>query len=163
MPIKEDSDNVAKCGSRWLANKDVNVAKFVSNGGEDVDELMASLTSKLCLKQNSKPCKKNHRPSPYSTHHSPSYLGANKQFLPECVCLNCRYVAKGGKHGNQHNQKTQVGNSYDLLQELLREGRVIKEAVKRLQSKSEQIYAFDDDTDSDTGYPIYSENNEDKC
>lgn len=101
----------------------MNVA---ANPGGSVDDLMVALTRKLCLKskschpQSTHYCKRK-RMSPYNVHNL-----SNRSANYNCCCLNCKYFTN--KNGNKSSSDT-----YDLMQSLLREGCLIKEAVKRLQ------------------------------
>lgn len=99
----------------------------------DVEELVAAIKHNLQLKAKPRHsvCSKHRRMSPYSApvrtvcRHSAS----DKENSTEHSTHNCKYCIL--------RSKSPITNSsddpYEMLQELLREGSLIKEAVKRLQ------------------------------
>lgn len=91
----------------------------------DMEELVAAIKHNLRLKSkscHSSLCTKAKRVSPYDV---PSRTSC-KQHDDFCACAF---------KSNRHHQKTvrQIDDPYEMLQVLLREGSLIKEAVKRLQ------------------------------
>jgi hypothetical protein len=101
-----------------------------------VDDLVSTLTNKLCLK--TKICKHN-RMSPYRINNS----AINKSQTNTPLCLNCKFLINGNHNNSKERTQTSISDTYELMQELLKEGSLIKEAVKRLQFKSEDTKKFD--------------------
>lgn len=169
MPVRRISGE-EEMHKHWLTNDthiDLNAieSKTIShlNNSEDngyksslndsvVDDLVSTLTNKLCLKSKSchTICKHNRmsRMSPYQTHNSSI---TKTQSNNSCFCLNCKFIINGNNSNNNAKHKSSsISDTYELMQELLREGSLIKEAVKRLQygkevTKKIDFYDYSDD------------------
>lgn len=99
-----------------------------------VDDLVSTLTNKLCLKPSHRLCRMS-RLSPYQIHNSTSY---RSQPSRSCYCLNCKYFTLNSNNSNMKSKtalkrSSSMSDTYELMQQLLNEGSLIKEAVKRLQ------------------------------
>lgn len=118
----------------------------------DVEELVAAIKHNLQLKAKPRHtvCSKHRRMSPYSApvrtvcRH---YTG-DKENSMEHSAHNCKYCILKSKSPITDSSD----DPYEMLQELLREGSLIKEAVKRLQldqnkrpKKSTDFYKYEFD------------------
>ena len=159
MPVKRIIKSFESMPNQWFTSAiDINkidnksksnpiVANSEPNNSEDngyktalnesvVDDLVSTLTTKLCLKSNHRLCRLS-RLSPYQIHNSSTYRSAPNN---SCYCLDCKYLI----HSNTTNSKTglkrssSMSDTYELMQQLLKEGSLIKEAVKRLQFEGRQ-------------------------
>jgi len=122
----------------------------------------STLKSKSCHSQ----CRLNHRMSPYMVHNNSALnrygnsinVINTTDYQPSCYCLNCKYfnsannvntnsnINSRAKYHHQHKQPhdSSLSNSnsnspYQMMQELLKEGALIKEAVKRLQLRDDKM------------------------
>jgi len=95
-----------------------------------VDDLVSTLTNKLCLKTNHRLCRMS-RLSPYQIHSSMYRSQGNNS----CYCVNCKYLLNSNTTNSKAGLKrsSSMSDTYELMQQLLKEGSLIKEAVKRLQ------------------------------
>ena len=147
--------------SRPDSNETSPIMSYVNNINSDdssvdgvgVDELVTNLTHKLCLKSKSLHlvCKQN-RMSPYQLHNNSGVHRSSHPVNP-CYCLNCKYF-NSANNINKQNKSASMNDPYDLMQELLKEGSLIKEAVKRLQfgkTKKKLDFYSDDYSDEEVG------------
>ncbi|XP_043278050.1 GSK-3-binding protein-like [Venturia canescens] len=129
----------------------------------DVDLLVSQIKENLrlsSLKAKSSISHK-HRPSPY---HIPSRSWAEPGNCEICGTKNNNGTTQEQRHHHLHNHKTNTAtrddDPYELLQELLREGGLIKEAVKRLRTNFDDYensgdeMADEEDGDDDVGESI---------
>lgn len=110
----------------------------------DVDLLVSQIKENLrlsSLKAKSSISHKNSRPSPYR-------VPARSWADPAAVCDVCGLRPNQYPHmaGHQHHQQHKRSernrvddDPYEVLQELLREGALIKEAVKRLHANLDEL------------------------
>ena len=104
----------------------------------DVDLLVSRIKENLRLsglKAKSSVSHKN-RPSPYRV---PSRSWAEPGICDICGTRNSTHEHRHHNHHCKRNASTRDDDPYELLQELLREGGLIKEAVKRLQTNLEDF------------------------
>ena len=172
MPVKRIIKSFESMPNQWFNKTDIDLNQIESkskpninislncepNNSEDkesyngyksslndsvVDDLVSTLTNKLCLKSNHRLCRLS-RLSPYQIHNSSIY---NKsQPNNSCYCLNCKYLTESNINTtNRMNsglkRSTSMSDTYELMQQLLKEGSLIKEAVKRLQFEGQQPMA----------------------
>lgn len=127
---------------------------------QDVDLLVSQIKENLRisnLKAKSSIAHKN-RPSPYRI---PSRSWADP--ASNCEICGMRNTSQHEQHRHQHHHRKrsttrdQDDDPYELLQELLRRGGLIKEAVKRLQENFDDYdnstNGSDDDDEEDVGQP----------
>lgn len=167
MPVKRDSSDVHK---HFLGDDSVSVMSASSetqhddfqhndfqHNDLDVDELVNTLTNKLCLKSKHSLCRQTRtRMSPYHTF--------SKTNSSVC-CLHCKYFSNNNDKNKLHqnklhdnklhhrlddNKEKSMSDPYELMQELLKEGALIKEAVRRLagrqaEKKTIDFYEYSDD------------------
>ncbi|XP_076182461.1 uncharacterized protein LOC143154328 [Ptiloglossa arizonensis] len=113
----------------------------------DVDLLVSQIKENLrlsSLKAKSSISHKN-RPSPYQI---PSRSWADPSSCEVCGTRNTG--AHDHRHHISHHHKrpnTREDDPYELLQELLREGGLIKEAVKRLQANLDELENSEEEDD----------------
>ncbi|NP_001158499.1 GSK-3 binding protein FRAT1 [Saccoglossus kowalevskii] len=98
-----------------------------SMGTTEIDELVKKLSETLRLKAKQK--QRAHRASPY---HSPCKHCRTGQV---CHSKDCSYLRH--THSKRIKKKTGDNDAHKLLEQLLRQGNLIKEAVGRLNFKSE--------------------------
>ncbi|KAL6437043.1 hypothetical protein ACFW04_004981 [Cataglyphis niger] len=129
----------------------------------DVDLLVSQIKENLrlsSLKAKSSVTHKNSRPSPYR-------IPARSWADPAAGCEVCSLRSSsqshqhqqqhvtGGHHHHYHshlkrNERNRVDDDpYEVLQELLREGGLIKEAVKRLQANLDELSSSEVDEDEE--------------
>ncbi|XP_050451032.1 GSK-3-binding protein-like [Cataglyphis hispanica] len=129
----------------------------------DVDLLVSQIKENLrlsSLKAKSSVSHKNSRPSPYR-------IPARSWADPAAGCEVCglrsnsqshqhqQQHVTGGHHHHYHshlkrNERNRVDDDpYEVLQELLREGGLIKEAVKRLQANLDELSSSEVDEDEE--------------
>lgn len=131
----------------------------------DVDLLVSQIKENLrlsSLKAKSSVSHKNSRPSPYR-------IPARSWADPAAGCEVCglrsssqshqhqQQHVTGGHHHHHHyhshlkrNERNRVDDDpYEVLQELLREGGLIKEAVKRLQANLDELSSSEVDEDEE--------------
>jgi len=123
----------------------------------DVDLLVSQIKENLrlsSLKAKSSISHKNSRPSPYR-------VPARSWADPAAGCEVCglrsnsqqqHHVTAGHHHHHHHhylkrNERRVDDDPYEVLQELLREGGLIKEAVKRLQENLDELSSSEVDED----------------
>lgn len=107
-----------------------------------VDDLVSTLTNKLCLKSTNRLCRSS-RLSPYQIHNSSVYRSHQNH---SCYCLNCKYLCESNANTKTKTKtglkrSSSMSDTYELMQQLLKEGSLIKEAVKRLQIDGQQPMA----------------------
>lgn len=129
----------------------------------DVDLLVSQIKENLrlsSLKAKSSVSHKNSRPSPYR-------IPARSWADPAASCEVCGLRASSQSHHQQQNhvtaghhhhyhshlkrtERNRVDDDpYEVLQELLREGGLIKEAVKRLQANLDEFSSSEVDEDEE--------------
>lgn len=109
----------------------------------DMEELVSEMKENLRLTgYKSKHAQRTSRPSPYQI---PSRWG-------DSSCKSCMLSSKCSVHScyNRKSKSADTDNPYELLQDLIRDGSLIKEAVRRLQQGlwPKQRYMYDSDEDS---------------
>lgn len=120
----------------------------------DVDLLVSQIKENLrlsSLKAKSSVSHKN-RPSPYRI---PSRSWADPSSCEVCGVRNNGTHDHRHHIGHHHKRTTtrEDDDPYELLQELLREGGLIKEAVKRLQANLDELENSEDEVDEQqSGY-----------
>ncbi|KAG6796764.1 GSK-3-binding protein-like [Apis mellifera caucasica] len=128
----------------------------------DVDLLVSQIKENLrlsSLKAKSSISHKN-RPSPYQI---PSRSWADPNSCEICGAKNTgshdhRHHLNHHHHHHHHHHKrstTRDDDPYELLQELLREGGLIKEAVKRLQANLVDLDNSEEEEDDEQSSIIY--------
>ena len=121
----------------------------------DVDLLVSQIKENLrlsSLKAKSSVSHKN-RPSPYKV---PSRSWADPNGCE--VCGTRSTGAHDHRHHMAHNHKRPTAREddpYELLQELLREGGLIKEAVKRLQANLDELESSEVEEEDDEQSTVY--------
>lgn len=118
MPSKDDLCFIAEEKSRPSSNQD-----FLAR---DIDDLVQEIKDNLRLKAKpSHLAKTKLRASPYSV---PSRTES------KCGCCNSRRcLRRAAPHTATTATRRNSDDPYEMLQDLLKEGDLIKEAVKRLQ------------------------------
>ena len=147
----KSKSNAISASSEAIAADDGNYKTALNDSV--VDDLVSTLTNKLCLKPSHRLCRMS-RLSPYQIHNSSSL---RSQPNHTCYCLNCKYFALNSNNSNKKSKSclkrsTSMSDTYELMQQLLKEGSLIKEAVKRLQfdghtqdKKQVEFYCSDDE------------------
>jgi len=132
----------------------------------DLDELVFQIKEKLRVNKAQPPSrsscteKNRHRTSPYSIPSRGSKCGC-------CDSRKCmhRYSNSNsnslfpGRTDSSHNREQLTDDPYEALQELLKDGDLIKEAVRRLnigcfRPKDKSSKVFYDSDDERTPYPF---------
>lgn len=118
----------------------------------DVEELVAAIKHNLRLKSRSchSLCSKSKRMSPYDVPGRTCKHKGNSQSPDKMQCHSaCSCVGQDKQHKSRKVLVQASDDPYEMLQELLKEGSLIKEAVKRLQcarpasKENTDFYEFD--------------------
>uniref|UniRef100_A0A1B6D0T5 Uncharacterized protein n=1 Tax=Clastoptera arizonana TaxID=38151 RepID=A0A1B6D0T5_9HEMI len=106
----------------------------------DVEELVSEIKENLRLSGYKSKHNRTTRPSPYQI---PSRSCKTCLLSPPCSVHSC-FSKKSA------NNSTNSDNPYELLQDLIRDGSLIKEAVRRLQKglSPKQRYFYDSDEET---------------
>ncbi|XP_077982694.1 uncharacterized protein LOC144437599 [Glandiceps talaboti] len=100
----------------------------ISNG--EIDELVKKVSETLRLKARQKQRAHHHRSSPYGVPCKHCRIGL------VCHSEDCAYLKH--IHSGRIKKRTGPSQSHELLEELLRQGNLVNEAVQRLQRLQEE-------------------------